>query len=158
MKPAALLVLVLLLHAAVATACGDKFLVRCVANRTPSPQDARAHIAIVADGADSVARLLELGIEKDLTKRGYRVYLVHSDDELAELLSEVPVDLAIVDGWRIERIAATLPSRVVILPAIDARAGHSLPVLDKKYAYTLKVPGEQSTAMLSVEYAIEDAR
>jgi hypothetical protein len=113
---------------------------------------------LIADGSPAVARLLDLDIEKELTHRGYRVYIVRSTEELAELTAEVPLDLAIVDASEVGRFESGLATRTESLPVLDVRKGHPVPVLDKKYAYTLKVPGEKSTNLLSIDYAIQDAR
>ncbi len=159
MRPAALLVLVLLTLPGAAWPCGEKYLVRCVANqpeRLPSPEDAKAVIVIIADGAAAIKHLVRLDFPRLLVERGYRVYLVKSAKELAEVTADVNLDLAIVYWQRADTYEAMLSPDTTILPVVEQNDAREVPLLSEKYAFILKVPGQEQTTLLTVDYTVED--
>jgi hypothetical protein len=139
--------------------CGDKYLVRCVVNRADAvaPGHELGHVVIVNE-SPTVQRLVDLGIQNELTARGFKVYVVRSQEELAEVITDTRLDLAIIDFHNVDRFTGALTRGTSILPVIDKSFASELPALREKYAYILKVPGQKSTSLTTIDLAVRDAR
>ena len=151
----------MLLYSPHSHACGDKYLVRCVVNRSDGavpPGQELGHIVIINDGSATVSRLVDLGVQNELTARGFKVYVVRSREEMAEVVADVRLDLAIIDFQKIGDFSGTLTRGTPILPVVDKSFAGELPALREKYAYILKVPGSRSTSLTTIDLAARDTR
>jgi hypothetical protein len=155
MKTLLWIVAVIALAAGVAWSCGDKYLVRCTAPTRDVAALSKVPSIIVVyapSGVKSTDWLLSFGFDQELVRAGHRVHLVRTESELLEVLRGEPIDLMVADC----RLLDPLPASPARLPVVDQDDADRLPQLRQKYADILKTPGQKTTILRTIEYALQD--